>query len=291
MVVNPTTILLPVVSNKGPEKAQGVYRIVDIDTGYMDNKAYGVLAGYLASIWSKLHHPSFPEAENVKILQNQTGEDLFDCSQRMPNFTISRVEISISDYPAGDDLVFGKTDQIYAGVGAFFMSDASNYALDWFPVEPLRTTMPMLQGNFLIQAPLGEPQVPPQLDKTIGINRGALSGTDVLLPVPYVQPTLQFFGTISLGGDTHPKTPQPATKLASSVSNVVRSMYPIQWINFKKSVLVPQNVKANGFWWRLKPGVVADIAIYGFEKAPGVEMGSLEFGHFEFNPNAGERLP
>jgi hypothetical protein len=256
----------------------------------MDNAAYGVLAGYLASIWSKLHHPSFPEIENIKILDNVEGEGIFDCAERMPNYTISRVEINITAYPNGADMVFGLTDQIYAGVGAFFMSSASNYALDWFPIEPLRATMPMKEFSFLIEAPIGTPRPQPAIDNVIGINRGALSGTDVLLPVPQVQPALTFFGTVSFGGDTKPRTPKAPVVLKSTVSNTVRSMYPIQWINFKRSVLVPQNVKANGFWWKLKPGVVASIAIYGFEKAPGIEMGNSEFGFFEFNPNAGEKL-
>jgi len=286
MPSGPNTILVPGVTTDGAEQAQGVFRVFEIDTGEMDFAAYGILAGYLASIWAKLHHPSFPDIKNIKILENQEGEFFYDFSQHNPNWTISRVEINVRSYPKGADLIFGTTEQLQAGVGAFFMSSESNYQLDWFPIEPLRTTMPMKQIGFIIEAPIGFPRPSPVLDNQFfGETRG-INATNFRVPVPAVQPTLEFYGTVSFGGDTQPKTPKAPITLKSTVSNAVRAMYPIQWINFTHSVLVPQNVKANGFWWKLKPGVVADIALYGFEKQPGVELGSSEFGHFVFNPNA-----
>ena len=280
---------VPVVVKDGPEKAQGVYRLVDADFGTWSPMAAALVLGYLASIWAQVKHPSFPEEGITR--ENQTGEGFWDCAEHFKNFQISYVVVDVKEVPAGADMIFGTDPLVFVGRGAFFVGSAAKHGLDYIlePVLPLKATIQVAAG--FNSAPPGEPFLPPQVDNVIGINRGALSGTDVLLPVTQTSGGISavFTGTLAFGGEA--KQPPAATKLSGNISVNQKVFFPLKQINFMHSLFVPDDPTATGFWWQLKPGVVADITIGGTLVEPYVEIGGSEGGSARFNPMKGEDLP
>lgn len=284
-------VLLPVVSKEKAEIAQGVFRNVSVDPYNSDPMSYIVPLGYLVSIWSKVCFPSYPEEVDNRL--NQQGEGMYDCSQLLKNFLISQATVEIVSIPSGVDMRFGKTPNVYAGQCAFFTSTDSQHQADWGLVTPLKTTKTLTVGGTFGMAPFVAPSPPPT---EYGFLSGGFSG---VVKVPYtglagrteVQPVppanFQFSFGMQFGG-TQPKALVPLT---GGIMNTQRSFMPLQYINWEQSTFFPQNTIANGFWWHLKPGVIANIRIYGTLVDPGVEAVGGEFGPASFNPMKGEDLP
>jgi hypothetical protein len=285
-------ILLPVVSKEGPELAQGVFRNVTVNPGTWDAAAYCVLAGYLASIWAEVKHPSYP-LETIPRY-GVTGEQFFDAAVELENFQVSSVEVDVRSYPQGDDLVFGENPLIYAGRCAFFVSSAAKADHEWL-ITPQHVSVGFQAAvGFSVGPPNGsQPFVPP----TFGA-KNFQEGTTLLQGIHPIANTTGFTfdgfidsGFLSINGDAGKQPTSKTLALEGGISNTLRAMYPIQWVNHNRSVFVPPSPVAHGFWLQLKEGVIADVFVHGTRVEPGVEAGSSESGGFTFNPMKGELLP
>jgi hypothetical protein len=62
-----------------------------------------------------------------------------------------------------------------------------------------------------------------------------------------------------------------------------------EWINHPNSIFFPPAPGASGFWYRLKPGFVANLTIYGQQNGFGCRWFTTLNGplHYRFNPLAG----
>lgn len=283
-------VLLPVVSKNGPEKGQGVFRNVTVDPFGWDPMAYIVPLGYLASIWQKVCFPSYPnEVGNRKAV---SGEGFYDFTDVDKNFLCSAAMIELVEVPAGVDMRFGQTPNVYAGQCAFFTSSDAKHESDWGLITPLRTTATLQVNVGIASKPPGVPVPPPQ---EYAFLPGGFSG---VVKVPYTglvgnaevneQPQANFTSTFVFA--VKAKQPKAAIELAGGVENTRRAFFPLQYINWQTSMFFPNNTIANGFWWHLKPGVVANIRIFGTLVEPGIEASGGEFGTAKFNPMKGEEL-
>jgi hypothetical protein len=283
-------VILPVVSKEGPEIAQGVFRSVSVDPYNSDPMSYIVPLGYLVSIWQKVCFPSYPE--EVDNRKNQQGEGMYDCSQLMKNFLISQATIELVQVPSGTDMRFGKTPNVYAGQCAFFTSTDAQHQGEWGLVEPLQTTQTLELSGTFGTAPFAAPVPPPQ---EYAFLPGDFSG---VVKVPYtglvgrteVQPVPPSSASVTLVTQFGGQQPKARVSLEGGIINTQRSFMPLQYINWQQATFFPQNPIANGFWWHLKPGVIANIRIYGTLTEPGVSAVGGEFPAAAFNPMRGEDI-
>lgn len=284
-------VLLPVVVKQGPELAQGVFRNVTVDPYNADPMSYIVPLGYLTSIWQKVCFPSYPT--DIINIEGATGEDLRDFAQSKPNFLCSGAQIDLLEIPAGVDMRFGKSNNVYAGQVAFFNSSRSKHPQDWGLITPLRTTKTFEIRIGVGSVPPGVPVPPPQ---EYAFLAGGFSG---VVKVPYtgllgrgeVNPTPPSSASATFVFATKSRNPKAKTQLQAGIENEGYHFFPLQYINWESSMFFPQNPIANGFWWHLKEGVTANIRLFGTLTDPGVEATGGESGNAKFNPMKGEELP
>jgi len=283
-------VLLPVVAKHQPERAQGVFRLQSFPGTFTDPLQYIIPLGYLVSIWQKLQHNSYPA--DVKPLPGKSGEGFFDATEdaKWGNWSVTSVNVDIVSRPEGDDMVYGENPLIQVGRGAFFTSTGAHWGQEWSPIAPLRTTAVQEVFVGLNVPPPGNGLVPPQVSNP-GFREGFFGETRGINATNFrpVQSEPTFIvGVSTLGYEV--QKPKPTNFITGGVETTAFNFFPLVNFNFNRNTFDAPSPRANGFWWKLKPGVVADITIYGTLIEPGVEAGPTESGTVKFNPMKGELI-
>jgi hypothetical protein len=274
---------LPVVDSGGPEKHQGIYREQFLGVWEGGETAYLVLLGYLVQCWAKLHHQSGTRQGDTR--SGVRGEGFIDTttSSQFKNWQCSHALVEITHVPDSIDMVFGTNPNVYVGRCAFFQSALADNAKDWTLQGP-KIGLGFFGGASFQSPQAARPQSFQDLRGDLAararsqglILQGQIQENNILAPNTYQAATgVQFWGSIPLG-----KSPQVQTQRGVGG----RWYYPLEWINFRHNIFVVPNPNASGFWWHLKPGVVANITLFGLQQEPGVSYGGGESGHASFNP-------
>lgn len=255
----------------GLELEQQTLGVVDGGLG-----ALLVQLGYLANIWEKTCSPrrSGITVQRIMVTGHGQVDFLEPRSQAERGKRCSGAEIEIIRRPASTDVEFDPPEVIYVGKCGFFRGN-----------EPLSGDNPREKLNFGGSVSIGlgarpgrnvapAPALPAWGDqKSTGMTPLAW-GYDV---PPVVAGGVTFGGsvTVRLQGGT-------------SATKSENFNFPVRYINFTRSIFNADRADATGFWWKLKPGVVANIYVYGAEFMNSVSFNSGgESGLAgEFNPMA-----
>lgn len=227
--------------------------------------------GYLSNIWEQTCAPA-RSGESVKR-EFQRGANQVDMLLTGDTKRCSAAEIQILSYPSGTNLEFDNPQVLQLGKCGFFRGS-----------QPLQGDSPRQPINISGGIGLGARPAP-------GLNippRPALPAwgdqkSTGMTPLAYgydTPPVVQIGGSISIsiGGRLNGGT---------SAIQADNYFYPLKYINFKKSLWLADRPDATGFWWKLKPGVTANIFVYGAELKHNV---SFNGGSGE-DPLAGEFNP
>ena len=231
--------------------------------------------GYLSNMWEQLCAP-VRSGESV-IRQFQKGYGKVDMLATGDTKRCSAAEIEILSHPYGTNLEFDPPQVLMLGKCGFFRGS-----------QPLqgdnpRQVISVSGGGGMGARPDPGLNVPPQPARPAwGDQR-----TTGMVPIawgydlPPVVATGIAIGTgisIAVGG-----------RLSGGTSSVQAENfhYPLKYINFQKSLWLGDRPDATGFWWKLKPGVIANIYVYGAELKHNVKFGG---GGGEF-PDQGEFNP
>lgn len=276
---------MPVVHAGGPEKHQGVYRekTVGVPSGTADS--YTVMMAYLVQCWAKLHHQSgvYQAARQL----SQTGEGFVDSATdgRFENWQISHVLFDILEMPSGYDMVFGADPLIYVGRCSFIQSANLGDSLDWTLGGP--SIGFGFQAGFTINEPDNaapgswdeyREAVAQEQDRKGLLLQARITRENILSPRDFRAPARSF----SVWGSV-----QPAAKAAPEAKAHGRYHYPLEWINFGRSIFAAPNPNCTGIWWLLKPGVRANITILGLQQEPSITAGGGEVSTSNYNPLKG----
>jgi len=266
----------PVITTDGPENHQGVYRQNTIGLWPGGAGAFKILLDYVVQTWAKVYHQSYPHAE-VAQLHNQQGERLWIATDEgFENWRISKIAFEIVSVPAGLDVVFGTAPLIYAGKCAFGQCLLDVDALD-FTFDGGVQLGAGFTGGASINAPA---QV------TIGFQAYQLN----TMLGPRFTDTPQPAGTQFQFVEQPSPTYATATfsfgrkqqfKIAAKTQRAqpgVNWRYPLRYINYDKSIFDADNPNCSSVWWHLKPGVVANVTVYGMQIEPHVSVSGFPGG-------------
>lgn len=230
--------------------------------------------GYLSNIWEQtcapsraIEHIDEPFAKGAGQVDFLLGSDTKRCSA---------AEIQILRYPAGTNLEFDKPQVLQLGKCGFFRGS-----------QPLQGDNPrqiisVSGGGGMGARPDPGLNVPPAPARPAWGDQRSTGMTP--LTWGYDVPPIAAIGAIAAGVGAF-----VGGRLQGGTSAILTDnyKYPLKYINFERSLWLADRPDATGFWWKLKPGVVANIFCYGAELKHNVSFNqhSGEGGQQgEFNP-------
>lgn len=228
--------------------------------------------GYLSNIWEKVC--ATRRSSIARERPGVTGSGSLDFLKEDIKFgrRCSGAEIEILKYPSSTDCEFDGPGIIYVGKCGFFRGGKE------------------LDGE--------NPRTGISVSGEISLGLGARPGANPgLLPARPNWGDQKSTGMTPLAwGYDQPPVSAIGGRIGVSVQRVIKAgtsinitdnyNFPLRYINFKHSAFQADRADCTGFWWQLKPGVQANIVVYGNELYHPVSFsgGGEGGGQGNFNP-------
>lgn len=207
--------------------------------------------GYLSNIWEKV----CATRRSLEVLERPgvhgSGSVDFLKARDAKGKRCSGAEIEILRYPSSTDCEFDGPGIIYVGKCGFFRGGEE---LDG---ETPRLGLRVSGGIGLGARPSPGLSVPP----VPAVQNWGDQKSTGMVPTAWgygLAPVVAFGGTIGL-------TVGHRIQGGTNVTITDNYNFPLKYINFKRSSFQADRPDCTGFWWQLKPGVVANIYVYGNE--------------------------
>lgn len=233
--------------------------------------AYLVQLGYLASIWEQVCSPVRSEIQVPFAFTQDYGE--MDFLKDGDGKRCSAAQIDVISVPNSANMEFDPPEIIQVGKCGFFRG---NQILSGDSTQPALT----ISGGIGWGA---RPAPGRNVPATAG---GFPQFSQEVLPGIYYNysnpPVVAAEPGGSVGGSVTVRLNGGTSSIQADNFN-----YPLKYINYRRSLFLADRPDATGFWWKLKPGVIANITVFGVEvkHAVGFNDHSGEGGQqAHFNP-------